>query len=49
MLAFKLETTSKQSVPSQKDAKKIREAEATRGLREEETKFPVTLQMLEKV
>lgn len=49
MLAFKLEKMSKQSVPSQKDAKKMREAEATKGLREEERKFLVTLQMLEKV
>lgn len=38
-----------QSVPSQKDAKKMGEAEATRELREEERKFLVTLQMMEKV
>lgn len=49
ILAFKEEKMSIPSVPSQKDAKKIREAEATRGLREEERKFLVTLQMMEKV
>lgn len=48
ILAFKPEKMSIQSEPSQKDAKKMREAEATRGLREER-KFLVTLQMMEKV
>lgn len=49
MLAFKLEKMSKQSAPSQKGAKKIREAEATRGLKKEDRNFLVTVQMLEKV
>lgn len=49
MLAFKIDKMSKQSVPSQKDAKKMREAVSTKVLREEDRKFLETLKMLEKV
>lgn len=49
MLTFHLEKTSTQSVPSQQDAKKEREAEAGSGLQEEEIKLLATPELLEKV
>lgn len=50
MLAFYLEKTSMQSVPSQQDAKKVRETEARSGLQEEkDIKLLATPELPEKV